>query len=96
MTSALLHRLLYPTTAVNRAIDETSQFSFVLYYLDYEYIWILRVTLNLHNDRDIQRLNKNWEERQTDDVHSRFEGNLVEVEVPKLFWVDVSVASNQS
>ena len=62
--SALLHRLLYPTTAVNRAIDETSQFSFVLYYFDYEYIWILRVTLNLHDDRDIPRLNKNWEERQ--------------------------------
>ena len=64
--SALLHRLLYPTTAVNRAIhvDETSQFSFVLYYFNYEYIWILRVTLILHDDRDIQRLNKKWEERQ--------------------------------
>ena len=83
MTSALLHRLLYPTTADNRAIDETSQFSFVLYYFDYEYIWILRVTLILHDNRDIQRLKKNWEERQTDDVRSKFEGNIVEV--PKLF-----------
>ena len=54
------------------------------------------MTLNLHDDRDIQRLNENWEERQTDDVLSRFEGNIIDVEVPKLFWVAVSGASYES